>query len=110
MSDVSYKDHCIITRRTDEYDEYDQPIGDAEVYNDMCDFQGGAEASLSIISHNDVVYIPKFVAAKENDFICVTDQWGATHEGVLKRPNYLGLDLLGDCVTEIEIKQSMEKE
>jgi hypothetical protein len=108
MSDLSYKDHCRITRSTGEYDEWDNPLIE-EIYNGVCDFQPGGQTSLSIISHNDVVYLPKAVMVEENDLISVTTQLGRKREGVVKLANDLGLDLTGDWVTEIEIKQSTEK-
>ena len=108
MSDLSYRDHCRITRDTGKYDEYDNPVVE-EIYDGICDFQPGGQTSLSIISHNDVVYLPKAVMVQENDNIAVTTQLGRKREGVVKLANDLGLDLTGDWITEIEIKQSTEK-
>lgn len=109
MSDLSYRDHCVITRSTGEVDEYDNLVSE-EVYNGECDFQPGGQTALSIITHNDVVYLPRQVMVYENDSIAVTTQTGRKREGVVKLANDLGLDLTGDWVTEIEIKQSTEKE
>lgn len=109
MSYLSYRDHCIITRSTGEVDEYDNLVSE-EIYNGECDFQPGGQTALSIITHNDVVYLPRQVMVYENDNIIVTTQTGRKHEGVVKLANDLGLDLTGDWVTEIEIKQSTEKE
>lgn len=108
MSDLSYRDHCLITRSTGECDEWDNPLTE-EIYDGVCDFQPGGQTSLSIISHNDVVYLPKAVMVMENDNIAVTTQLGRKREGVVKLANDLGLDLTGDWITEIEIKQSTEK-
>ncbi len=108
MSDLSYPDHCTITRSTGEYDEWDNPML-TEIYDGVCDFQPGGQTSLSIISHNDVVYLPKAVMVMENDNIAVTTKLGRKREGVVKLANDLGLDLTSDYVTEIEIKQSTEK-
>lgn len=108
MSDLSYPDKCVITRSTGETDEWDNLVTD-EIYNDVCDFQPGGQTSLSIISHNDVVYLPRAVMVQENDNITVTTALGRKREGVVKLANDLGLDLTGDYVTEIEIKQSVEK-
>lgn len=109
MSYLSYRDHCIITRSTGEVDEYDNLVSE-EIYNGECDFQPGGQTALSIITHNDVVYLPRQVMVYENDSIAVTTQMGRKREGVVKLANDLGLDLTGDWVTEIEIKQSTEKE
>lgn len=109
MSYLSYRDHCIITRSTGEVDEYDNLISE-EIYNGECDFQPGGQTALSIITHNDMVYLPRQVMVYENDSIVVTTQTGRKREGVVKLANDLGLDLTGDWVTEIEIKQSTEKE
>lgn len=110
MSDLSYKDHCIITRDTGEVDEFDVPIGAAVIYNGECDFQPGGQTALSIVTHNEVVYLPKHVMVLENDRIFITSELGRKREGVVKLANDLGLDLTGDWVTEIEIKQSTEKQ
>lgn len=109
MSYLSYRDHCVITRSTGEVDEYDNLVSE-EIYNGECDFQPGGQTALSIITHNDVVYLPRQVMVYENDSIVVTTQTGCKREGVVKLANDLGLDLTGDWVTEIEIKQSTEKE
>lgn len=109
MSYLSYRDHCIIMRSTGEVDEYDNLVSE-EIYNGECDFQPGGQTALSIITHNDVVYLPRQVMVYENDSIAVTTQTGRKREGVVKLANDLGLDLTGDWVTEIEIKQSTEKE
>lgn len=108
MSDLSYPDKCVITRSTGETDEYDNLVSE-EIYNGVCDFQPGGQTSLSIITHNDVVYLPKAVMVLENDDIAVTTALGRKRVGVVKLANDLGLDLTGDYVTEIEIKQSVEK-
>lgn len=108
MSELSYRDHCRITRSTGEYDAWDNPMLD-EIYDGVCDFQPGGQTSLSIISHNDVVYLPKAVMVMENDIIDVTTNLGRKRSGIVKLANDLGLDLTGDWITEIEIKQSTEK-
>lgn len=108
MSDLSYPDKCVITRSTGEVDEYDNLVSE-EIYNGACDFQPGGQTSLSVITHNDVVYLPKAVMVLENDNIAVATKLGRKREGVVKIANDLGLDLTGDYVTEIEIKQSVEK-
>lgn len=110
MSDLSYKDHCVITRHSGGFDKYDQPIGAVEIYDGECDFQPGGQTSLSNTSHNDVVYLPGHVMVQSNDIIRVTNMFGRVREGVVKLVNDLPLDLMGNCVTEIEIKQSAEKE
>lgn len=107
MSDLSYRDICVITRSTGEVDEYDNLVS-KEIYSGVCDFQPGGQTALSIIKHNDVVYLPKQVMVHENDNITVTTQYGRKREGVVQLAKDLGLDLLGDCITEIEIKQSTE--
>lgn len=108
MSYLSYKDRCVISRPTGEVDKYDNLITEV-VYDGECDFQPGGQTALSIISHNDTVYLPKAVMVLENDSIVVTTQLGRVREGVVRIANDLGLDLTNDWVTEIEIKQSTEK-
>lgn len=108
MSDLSYRDHCRITRDTGEYDEWDNPV-ETEIYDGKCDFQGGGQTPLSIVTHNDVVYLPLHVMVETNDIIKVTTDLGRKREGIVGNVNDLGLDLTGDWITEIEIKQSTEK-
>lgn len=108
MSNLSYPDKCIITRDTGEVDEFDNLIVE-EIYNGICDFQPGGQTSLSVLTHNDVVYLPKAMMVMENDIIAVTTKLGRKREGVVKLANDLGLDLTGEYVTEVEIKQSVEK-
>lgn len=114
MSDLSYRDHCRITRACTGadgrpiYDEYSEPKI-KEIYNEKCDFQGGGQTALSIVVHNDVVYLPCHVMVEENDMIEVTTQLGRKRKGIVGNINDLGLDLTGDWVTEIEIKQSTEQ-
>lgn len=115
MSDyLSYNDWCKIKRNAldDEgnsiYDEWDNPLME-DIYDDCCDFQGGGQTALSIVSHRDTVYIPKHVLVEVNDVIEVTTQYGRKRKGVVGNVNDLGLDMSGDCITEIEIKNSEEK-
>lgn len=108
MSDLSYPDKCVITRSTGEPNEFDE-IEVEEIYNDKCDFQGGGQSFNKIMTYNDKVYLPRFVAVESNDDIVVTTEAGRIRKGVVKSVNDLPLDLTGDYVTEIEIKQSVEK-
>lgn len=108
MSELSYNDHCVISRSTGEVDEYDNLVSE-EIYSGVCDFQPGGQTSLSIITHNDVVYLPCAVMVMENDDIEVTTGLGRRRKGVVRLANDLGLDITGDFVTEIEIKQSVER-
>lgn len=108
MSDLSYPDKCVITRNTGEVDEYDN-LATEKIYEGVCDFQPGGQTSLSVIAHNDVVYLPSQVMVYENDNIEVTTSRGRKRKGVVRIANDLGLDLTGDYVTEIEIKQSIEQ-
>lgn len=109
MSDLSYNDHCIITRKTHETDKYDNPVGKRVIYDDCCDFQPGGQTSMSIVTSNDVVYLPEGVNVRPNDFIRVEPRLAEPREGVVKLANVLELELTGDVVTEIEIKQSTQK-
>lgn len=109
MSDLSYPDKCVITRSTGESNEFDQLLDSEEIYSGKCDWQQGGQTSQSIITHNDVVYLPGYVMVKDNDEIFVTNRHGRQRKGVVKLANDLDLDLTDDCVTEIEIKQSVEK-
>lgn len=109
MSDLSYRDHCRITRSTGEYNKYDVPIAPEEIYNDKCDFQPGGQQDGPIMTYTDKVYIKGVILARSNDLIDVTPQVGIGRKGIIEYVNFLTLDLTGDCETEISIKQSTEK-
>lgn len=108
MSELSYNDHCVITRSAGEVDKYHNLVAE-EIYNGACDFQPGGQTAFSIITHNDVVYLPRAVMVEENDSIAVTTALGRKREGIVGNVSDLGLDLTGDYVTEIEIKQSVDR-
>lgn len=108
MSDLSYRDHCRITRDTDRKDEYDNYIKE-EIYNDKCDFQPGGQQAGMIMTFTDKVYIKGVVLARSNDYIDIDPQVGIGRKGIIEYVNFLTLDLTGDCETEISIKQSTEK-
>ncbi len=109
MSELSYRDHCVITRNTHEVDGYDEPVGSREIYNGRCDFQPGGQTSMSIVTSNDVAYLPKCVKVRPGDCIRVEPRLAEPREGVVKLANILEIELTGDVVTEIEIKQSTQK-
>lgn len=109
MSDLSYPDRCVITRASGgEPNEYGQ-LATEEIYSGVCDFQPGGQQSGSIMTYTDKVYIHGVVEARSNDSIDITPQYGTGRKGVIECVNFLGLDLTGDCETEISIKQSVEK-
>lgn len=109
MSDLSYRDRCVITRPTGEVDEYDNFVSE-EIYSGECDFQPGGQQSGLIMLYTDKVYIHGVILARSNDEIDVTPQFGIGRKGIIEYVNFLPLDLTGDCETEISIKQSTEKE
>lgn len=105
MGYLSYPDKCIITRATEDVDEYGSVVA-TEIYDGVCDFHAGSQSSLKPIAYSDIVYLPQAVMIEENDMISVTTSLGRTREGVVAYVNDLGLDLTGDYITEIGIKQS----
>lgn len=110
MNDLlSYNDHCVITRSTNEVDEYGTLVEAKEIYNDVCDFQPGGQQAGSIMTYTDKVYIQGVIPARSNDSIDITPQYGIGRKGVIEYVNFLGLEITDDCVTEISIKQSTEK-
>lgn len=108
MSDLSYNDKCVITRSTGEVGEYDNLVSE-EIYSGVCDFQPGGQQAGSIMTYTDKAYIHGVIEARSNDSIDITPQYGIGRKGVIEYVNFLGLDLTGDCETEISIKQSVEK-
>lgn len=115
MSDLSYRDHCRITRDTGKYDEYDNPIV-KEIYNNKCDFQPGEQTrGMIAVRTNDKIYIPGLIKTAEGDMISNGDEieWvtesGRKFKGVVDEVNDVKIELDGSWITEIEIKQSTEK-
>ena len=115
MSDLSYRDHCWITRSSGEYDEWDNPI-ETEIYNGKCDFQPGEQTrGMIAVRTNDKIYIPGIIKTAEGDMITNGDEieWvtesGRKFNGVIDEVNDVKIELDGSWVTEIEIKQSTEK-
>lgn len=105
MAMLSFRDKCTITRESGGYDEYDNPITPEVIYSGKCDFQPGGQTSQSIVTHNDVVYLPEAVMALKGDVISVVTILGRERYGRVKLANDLGLDITGDWITEIEIEQ-----
>lgn len=116
MMYIQFNDRCVITRpaRNEDgdrlYDEWDKPIDDEEVYNDRCCFQKGGQTPLSIITSNDVVYLPNNdVLVNTNDNIQVTTKRGRVLKGVIGNVRDYEMPFSGEQYTEIEIKQDKEK-
>lgn len=105
MGYLSYPDKCVITRAIEEVDEYGSVVA-TEIYNGVCDFHAGSQSSPKPITYSEIVYLPQAVMIEENDMISVTTSLGRTREGVVAYVNDLGLDLTGDYIIEIGIKQS----
>ncbi len=105
---LTYRDHCTISRPSLDRDEWGGE-NVTLIYDGVCDFQPGGQTSLSIVTHNDVVYLPRAVMVKSNDIIEVEPLIGSKRKGVVNIPKNLGLELDGSWVTEIEIKQAVEQ-
>lgn len=107
--ELEFKDTCIITRMSGEYDEWDNPIG-TEIYNGNCMFQQGGQTSLSIVTRNDVVYLPSNdVIIESNDVIDVLTARGRKRHGVANNARDIELPITKELLTKIEIKQSTGK-
>lgn len=109
MSDLSYNDFCIITRTTHETDRFDEPLADEEVYRGRCDFQPGGQTALSIVTSNDVVYLPEGRKIRPGDMIRVEPRLMEPREGSVKNAKVIEIELTGEIETEIEIIHSTEK-
>jgi hypothetical protein len=116
MSDLSYRDHCRITRPTGEYDKFDNPLTE-EIYNGVCDFQPGEQTrGMIAVRINDKIYISGVIRTVSGDMISNGDmiEWrtesGRKFNGVIDEVNDVKIELDGSWVTEIEIKQSTEKQ
>ena len=108
MSDLNYPDRCVITRDSDNIDEFGNIIM-TEIYNGVCDSQPSGISNQSVIVYSDVVYLPGAVMTEDNDHIEITTATNSQRKGIVRKVNDLGLSLTGEYVTEIEVIQNTEQ-
>lgn len=110
MELLKFEDHCMVTRDSGRYDEFDNPIEASTIYDGACMFQAGGQTSLSIVTRNDVVYLPSNdVIIEANDVIDVVTARGRRRYGVVNNARDIEMPLTHELLTKIEIKQSTEK-
>ena len=102
---LDYPDRCVVTRDGNETDRFERRVK-SEVYNGPCDFQPGGQTSLSVVTSNDVVYLPGYIPVAINDEVEVTTELGETRRSVVCVANKLKLSINASIVTELELKQS----
>lgn len=106
---IEYKDTCTISRLNGEVDQWGDPAATI-IYEGVCDFQQGGQTSLSIISHNDVVYLPtNDIIIQANDIISVITATGRKRDGVVSVAKDIRFRYFSENITEIEIKQGTGK-
>lgn len=110
MELLKFKDHCTVSRESGRYDEFDNLIEVEVIYDGACMFQAGGQTSLSIVTRNDVVYLPSNdVIIEANDVIDVVTARGRRQHGVVNKVRDIEMPLTHELLTKIEIKQSTEK-
>lgn len=110
MELLKFTDHCTVSRESGRYDEWDNPIEADVIYDGECMFQAGGQTSLSIVTRNDVVYLPSNdVIIEANDVIDVVTARGRRQHGVVNKARDIEMPLTHELLTKIEIKQSTEK-
>lgn len=105
---LGYDDYCVITRMTGEIDENGFPEM-AQIHAGECDYQHGAVNNWVVKTSTDIVYIPGAIMAKSNDKIHIRTKTGREYEALIDNVGDLELDITNDYVTELYIKQSVEK-
>ena len=103
---IKFEDRCII-KREGAYDEWGNAQKSEVLYDDVCLFEQGGQTSLSIITRNDVVYLPSNDAIIESgDVIEVTTARGRQRHGVVNNARDIKMGISGLLLTKIEIEQS----
>lgn len=112
MSMLSFPDKCVITREQNGYDEYDEPLAPEVIYDGECDYQPGEQTrGMIAVRTNDKVYIPGLIRTANGDMISngdkieVVTESGRKRSGIIDEAEDNKSELMGDWVTEIEIKQ-----
>lgn len=91
---------------TGERDEYDNELSEV-IYQGTCNYQKGGQTSLSIVTRNDVVYLPQNdVLIEVNDVVEATITKGRKVSGVVKVVRDIQLTLNGEQLTKLELKQA----
>jgi hypothetical protein len=106
MEYIKFDDTCKVLRPTKEKDEYDNYITEV-VYEGECNYQKGGQTSLSIVTRNDVVYLPSNEAiVKENDTVTGTTFNGREFTGVVKVARDIRMPISGEEYTKIELTRA----
>jgi hypothetical protein len=108
MELIKFEDSCVITRATGTKDEWDNEIFET-IYSGVCNYQEGGQTSLSVVTRNDILYLPQNdVLIKRNDVVTATKgNKGRVIKGVVNTtPRDIRMPLSGDELTKVEIKQA----
>lgn len=106
MKLIKFEDSCKVLRPSGEYDEWDNPISEA-IYDGACNYQKGGQTSLSIVTRNDVVYLPSNdVEVKENDIVEGFSVKYREFKGVVKVARDIRMPLSHEEYTKIELTKA----
>jgi hypothetical protein len=91
---------------TGERDELDNELSTV-VYEGPCYYQKGGQTSLSIVTRNDVVYLPaNNVLIEANDVVEAVSTKDRKMRGVVKTVRDISLRLQREKFTKLELKQA----
>jgi hypothetical protein len=110
MQYIQYNDTCVIKRLSAEKDEWDNETSYTEIYAGKCNYQKGGQTSLSIVTRNDVVYLPSNdVQINQDDIVDVTTNKGRKASGVVNVVRDIELPISHEQFTKLELKQVTDK-
>jgi hypothetical protein len=106
MKLIKFEDSCKISRPSGKYDKWDNAISDV-IYDGACNYQEGGQTSLSIVTRNDVVYLPSNdVEIKENDIVEGFSVKYREFKGVVKVARDIRMPLSRKEYTRIELTKA----
>jgi hypothetical protein len=106
MKLIKFEDSCKVLRPNGEYDTWGNLASDV-VYEGACNYQKGGQTSLSIVTRNDVVYLPSNdVEVKENDIVEGFSVKYREFKGVVKVARDIRMPLSRKEYTRIELTKA----
>lgn len=107
MDLIDFKDSCVISRETGEYDNYDNPVTET-IYEGPCLYEeGGLSYSNRIIVRNPLLFLPtNDVLIYINDVVEVTTFRGRVIKSLVENVRDIAMKMKPIQVTRIELKQA----
>jgi hypothetical protein len=94
---------------TGERDDLDNEISEV-LYEGKCDYQEGGQTYRSVLTRNDVAYLPSNdVIIEENDIVEVVTPSGRVIRSVVEKVRDIIMEYSGEKLTKMELKQAKQK-